>query len=63
MGGPAKLRAQGQGPSWDVPCGTITGREPSDGRMTMAGSLRGVPVVDKNRGPVETAGIEVLQRL
>ncbi len=32
-------------------------------RMTMVGSLRGVPVVDENSRPVEQAGLEVLQRL
>jgi hypothetical protein len=32
-------------------------------RMTEAGSLRGVPVVDENSRPVEQARLEVLQRL
>jgi hypothetical protein len=32
-------------------------------RMTMVGSLRGVPVVDEDSCPVEQAGLEVLQRL
>ena len=32
-------------------------------RMTLVGSLRGVPVVDENSRPVEKARLEVLQRL
>ena len=38
------------------------GASPSH-RMTMVGSLRGVPVVDENSRPVEHARLEVLQRL
>jgi hypothetical protein len=32
-------------------------------RMTLVGSLRGVPVVDENSRAVEKARLEVLQRL
>jgi hypothetical protein len=59
--------ARGQGFQGDVadspwPPLPTRGASPSR-RMTMVGSLRGVPVVDENSRAVEKARLEVLQRL
>jgi hypothetical protein len=42
--------------------GQVSGEDEGDG-VRAVGSLRGVPVVDENSGSVESASLEVLQRL
>ncbi len=53
-----------QGDVADSPWPPLPARGASSShRMTMVGSLRGVPVVDENSRPVEQARLEILQRL